>query len=75
MLVIEIDGGQHMGSADDEIRDRWLGNRGYRVLRFWNHEVLKNVEGVLVVIASALEVGVVDGGGTEQEGAKTGKGS
>jgi very-short-patch-repair endonuclease len=54
MLVVEIDGGQHMGSPEDEVRDRWLGSRGYRVLRFWNHEVLKNTEGVLTVIASAL---------------------
>jgi very-short-patch-repair endonuclease len=54
-LVLEIDGGQHLGSLDDEIRDRWLTARGYRVLRFWNHEVLKNTEGVLTAIASALE--------------------
>jgi very-short-patch-repair endonuclease len=53
-LVVEIDGGQHMGSAEDEIRDQWLRERGYRVLRFWNHDVLKNTEGVLTVIASAL---------------------
>ena len=54
-LALEIDGGQHLGSVDDEVRDRWLKARGYRVLRFWNHEVLKNTEGVLTAIASTLE--------------------
>jgi very-short-patch-repair endonuclease len=37
------------------VRDRWLTARGYRVLRFWNHEVLKNTEGMLTAIASASE--------------------
>jgi very-short-patch-repair endonuclease len=52
-LVVEVDGGQHLASAEDKVRDRWLRERGYRVLRFWNHEVLKNTEGVLLAIASA----------------------
>jgi very-short-patch-repair endonuclease len=65
-LFLEIDGGQHLENADDEVRDRWLGSRGYRVLRFWNHEVLKNMEGVLTVIASALE----GDGGAEKDAEK-----
>jgi very-short-patch-repair endonuclease len=64
-LVIEIDGGQHMGSTEDEIRDRWLKEQGYRVLRFWNHDVLKNTDGVLQVIAARLEGG--KGKGKEKE--------
>jgi very-short-patch-repair endonuclease len=64
-LVVEVDGGQHLGSAEDEVRDRWLRERGYRVLRFWNHEVLKNTEGVLVVIASGL--GIVESERCETE--------
>jgi very-short-patch-repair endonuclease len=47
-LVIEVDGGQH---AADKSRDRqrgiWLRAQGYEVMRFWNNEVLENVEGVL----------------------------
>jgi len=57
-LVIEIDGGQHNKEAvrgRDEERVVWLKERGYRVLRFWNNEVLTNVEGVLERISEALE--------------------
>jgi very-short-patch-repair endonuclease len=39
-LVIEVDGGQHNESATDAIRDRRLMDEGYRVLRFWNNDVL-----------------------------------
>jgi very-short-patch-repair endonuclease len=38
------------------VRDRWLREQGYAVLRFWNHEVLTNTEGVLMRIEEALEV-------------------
>jgi len=56
-LVIEIDGGQHTQaaqSAADQQRTAWLVKRGYRVLRFWNNEVLKNMDGVLDQIETAL---------------------
>jgi very-short-patch-repair endonuclease len=53
-LIIEADGGQHNGSVTDEIRDRRLNDEGYRVLRFWNNEVLGNIEGVLVTIQIEL---------------------
>ena len=46
-LVIEVDGGQHATSENDAGRDRWMRDEGYRVLRFWNNEVLGNLEGVL----------------------------
>ncbi len=47
-LVIEIDGGQHCLDGDkDEERDAWLKENGFTVLRFWNTEVLHNLEGVL----------------------------
>jgi len=54
-LIIEADGGQHNGSAHDEARDAWLNSRGYRVLRFWNNDVLGNTEGVLEAIRAALQ--------------------
>jgi very-short-patch-repair endonuclease len=56
-LVIEIDGGQHNeadGIARDARRTTDLATRGYRVLRFWNNDVLGNVEGVMETIAAAV---------------------
>ena len=50
-LIIEVDGGQHQGNERDRIRDAWLGERGYRVRRFWNNDVLMNLDGVLETIA------------------------
>jgi very-short-patch-repair endonuclease len=52
-LVIEVDGGQHADNKRDLIRDRWLTDHRYRVLRFWNNEVLENIEGVWETILSA----------------------
>jgi very-short-patch-repair endonuclease len=54
LIVIEVDGGQHSESVRDEVRDRYLRAQGYRVLRFWNNDVLSNIEGVLTVIDEAL---------------------
>ncbi len=51
-LVIELDGGQHAdATAYDEARTRFIEAKGYRVLRFWNNEVLSNTDGVLERIA------------------------
>jgi very-short-patch-repair endonuclease len=44
LVVIEVDGGQHAESKRDEVRDRYLHQRGYRVMRFWNNDVLLNIE-------------------------------
>jgi len=55
-LVVEVDGGQHSEPiAYDEDRTMWLESQGYRVLRFWNNEVLKEIEIVLDVIVGVLE--------------------
>ncbi|RAI42608.1 endonuclease domain-containing protein, partial [Rhodoplanes roseus] len=59
-LVIEVDGSQHgedEGCRRDEVRTRWLQAEGYRVMRFWNNDVIGNVEGVLDVIYAALHGG------------------
>ncbi|MBU6458584.1 MAG: DUF559 domain-containing protein [Bradyrhizobium sp.] len=53
-LIIEVDGSQHNESAADAVRDRRLSEGGYRVLRFWNNEVLGNINGVLEVIQTTL---------------------
>jgi very-short-patch-repair endonuclease len=53
-IVIEIDGGQHATQhKQDAMRTRFLESEGCRVLRFWNNEVLGNIDGVLEVIRSA----------------------
>src|SRR4051794_40133214 len=52
-LIIELDGGQHAGSARDCTRDAWLTKEGYRVLRFWNDDMLKRTSAVLEIIAHA----------------------
>jgi very-short-patch-repair endonuclease len=54
-LVIELDGGQHALHVErDVLRTAALAGEGYRVLRFWNHEVIDNLEGVMATIAQAL---------------------
>ncbi|WP_436643763.1 error-prone DNA polymerase [Microbaculum sp. FT89] len=58
-LVIELDGGQHGEAghaAADATRDAWFQSRGYRVLRFWNNEVLENLDGTLHRLAEALRL-------------------
>jgi very-short-patch-repair endonuclease len=52
---VELDGGQHVVQADADLaRTAFLIQRGYRVLRFWNHEVIENIEAVLQQIAVEL---------------------
>jgi very-short-patch-repair endonuclease len=53
-LAIEVDGGQHSDSASDDARTREIEAHGYRVIRFWNNDVLQNTEGVLQVIAGEI---------------------
>ncbi len=56
-LIVEIDGGQHgidVSRANDRVRTRWLKARGFRVIRFWNPDVLENMEGVLGAISEEL---------------------
>ena len=50
-IVIEVDGGQHATEKEKDIeRDIYLRRQGFKVLRFWNNEVLQNTNGVLAVI-------------------------
>ena len=54
-LIVELDGGQHSEQqVYDSERTRWLVSQGFKVLRFWNNEVLGNMEGVLGVIAQEI---------------------
>jgi len=49
-IVIECDGGQHLESEKDLSRDAWLTQQGYRVLRFWDNEILLNMDDVLEAV-------------------------
>jgi very-short-patch-repair endonuclease len=57
-LVIELDGVQHniaTNRAQDEARTTALERQGYRVLRFWNNDVLTNIDGVILTIIESLK--------------------
>jgi very-short-patch-repair endonuclease len=53
-LVVELDGAQHAISMTDASRTVYLNQRGYRVLRFWNADVIDNIEGVVATIIDTL---------------------
>ena len=74
-LVVELDGGQH-GEAIiyDERRTKFLEERGYRVLRFWNHEVMKSLDDIVRVIGEALHQAPPAGAGGDGERSEPGEG-
>ena len=54
-LIIEIDGGQHQEQIEyDETRTEWLKQQGYKILRFWNNEILNEPAGVIATIEIEL---------------------
>jgi very-short-patch-repair endonuclease len=58
-LIIEVDGSQHGNDIDrrrDEVRTHWLNSEGYRVMRFWNNEVMNQTEAVMEAIHDATAV-------------------
>ena len=54
-LVIEVDGSQHVENARDRVRDEYMRNAGYSVIRFWSTDVLKNRAAVCDTILAALD--------------------
>ncbi len=68
-LVIEVDGGQHEGKVSDIERDRWLAQQGFRVMRFWNNEVLHNTDAVISRILEVIGDPVGPSPGTPLRGA------
>lgn len=57
-LIVEVDGDQHgrpLGVARDLRRDQWFAAEGFRTLRFWNHEIDSNLDGVVETIFVALQ--------------------
>ena len=54
-LIIELDGSKHLEQEEqDAVRTAFLEAKGYRVLRFWNHDVLDNMDEVLKMIFNTL---------------------
>jgi len=53
-LVVELDGGQHANNRRDQSRDAFLTGAGYKVVRFWNNDVMTNMDGVLQSILMEL---------------------
>ena len=53
-LIIELDGGQHYNSKSDEIRDNYFKQEGFTVLRFWNNQVMENIDAVMAIIKQHL---------------------
>jgi very-short-patch-repair endonuclease len=54
-IVIELDGGQHAeNKVYDKVRSEYLSKQGYYVMRFWNNQVLENLDGVLHVILERI---------------------
>ena len=56
-LIVEVDGGQHSESERDAVRDRHFEMKGLRTLRFWNDEVVQNVDGVCLTILAEVRKG------------------
>jgi very-short-patch-repair endonuclease len=55
-VIVEVDGGQHAAEAAHDVgRTRWLEAQGYRVLRFWNNEVLGHTDAVAQAILDCVE--------------------
>ena len=55
-LIIELDGSQHLEQEEyDDERTEFLKSKGYKVLRFWNNDVMNNVDSVLTVIWDTLQ--------------------
>jgi primosomal protein N' (replication factor Y) len=59
-LVIEADGGQHSDNPADDRRTAWLSRHGWRVVRFWNNDILANPAGVQETILRVLEGDPID---------------
>jgi very-short-patch-repair endonuclease len=53
-LIVEADGSQHVDSGYDVARDRWLADQGFRVLRFWNNDILARSDSVEAAVFDAL---------------------
>ena len=53
-LIVEADGSQHVENGADQVRDAWLKSQDFRILRFWNNDILRDAEAVGEAIHAAL---------------------
>ncbi|MFC7499470.1 endonuclease domain-containing protein [Enterovirga sp. GCM10030262] len=68
-LIIEVDGGQHAEQVEADVgRTAYLKTKGYRVLRFWNNDVLENTDGVIQAIEEILRDSPSPGPSRRREG-------
>ena len=67
-LIVEADGSQHAECERDERRDAWLKSQGFRVLRFWNNDILGNTDGVAAAVLATLETPLPNPSPTRGEG-------
>ena len=55
-LIIEVDGSQHLAQSEyDAARTKYLESQRYKVIRFWNNQVMNDIEGVILAISFALD--------------------
>ncbi len=54
-LIVEVDGGQHADNAGDRRRDGWIRAQGFQVVRFWNDDVVRNIDGVMTTLLAHLD--------------------
>jgi very-short-patch-repair endonuclease len=55
-LIVEVDGGQHAEQEHyDKERDAWIRDQDFRILRFWNNDVIHNIDGVMEIILKSLQ--------------------
>jgi len=76
-LIVEVDGGQHNldeHAQRDRSRDSHFMRHGFRVLRFWNHEIDRHLEGVLEIIDTALREATPPGGPADRHPPPAGEG-
>jgi very-short-patch-repair endonuclease len=66
-IIVEADGSQHAESPADRLRTSYLEQQGFRVLRFWNSEILSNPDGVATAILAALDTPIPDPSPTKGE--------
>ncbi len=55
-VIVEVDGSQHDDSTHDALRDAWLRGQGFEIVRLWNLDVCKNMDGALLTILDALRL-------------------
>ena len=55
-LIVEADGSQHLDSKADKARDAWLNSQGFRILRFWNNDILADTDAVAQAIQAELTI-------------------